>query len=248
MLKKMFAGFLAPDEGLEIGGGIGAEEVEVADPLEGEEGAEESEVADPTEEVIEGPTEQDSAWAEMRRRAEEAERKAQETEEQNRLMSEALGMYFPSDDPIEMAIQARANALGVDPEIERARFEAEREKEELALQNETLSEQLNLIQVERLMEQGLAEIKKIDPSVKELAELGPDFPRYIAAGLTSEEAYYAVKAKEAKTKVNPPKPIGNVQSAPVDSDFFSKEEVEAMSDDELEKNFDAIRKSMSKWK
>lgn len=250
MLKFKFAKFpmMDIDDGLSIG--TGAEEVEVAGPLESEEGAEELEVADPAEDgVIKGPTEQDSAWAEMRRRAEEAERQAQETAEQNQLMAEALGMYFPeNEDPVEMAIQARATALGVDPEIERARFEAERDKEQLAIEKEALEEQLNQIKVERLMEQGLSEIKRIDPSVKELAELGTDFPTYIAAGLTSEQAYYAVKAKEAKTKINPPKPIGRVESAPADSDFFSKEEVDAMSDDELDKNFSAIKKSMSKWK
>lgn len=246
MLKFKFAPMLDVDDGLSI---AGAEEVEVADPLESEEGAEELEVADPVEEeVIEGPTEQDSAWAEMRRRAEEAERKAQEIEEQNQLMAEALGLYFPNADPVEMAIQARAAALGVDPEIERARFEAEQEKEQLSIEKQTLEEQLTQIQVERLMEKGLAEVQAIDPTVKSLTDLGADFARYIAAGLDSTDAYFAVKAKEAKTKVNPPKPIGKVESAPTDSDFFSREEVEAMSDEEIDKNFTAIKKSMSKWK
>lgn len=238
MFKKMFAGFLSPDDGLEIGG-AGAEELEVADPVESEEGAEEPEAADPAEEAIEGPS--DSAWAEMRRRAEAAE-------EQNTLLAEALGMYFPSEDPMEMAIQAKANALGVDPEIERARFEAEREKEQLATKNEALEEQLNQIKIERLMDKGLSEIKTIDPAVKELSDLGPDFPRYIAAGLSSLDAYYAVKAKEAKTKVNPPKPIGRVSETSPDGDFYTKEEVDAMSDEEIEKNLETIRKSIAKWK
>lgn len=248
MLKFKFAPMLDIDDGLSIG--IGAEEVEVADPLESEEGAEELEVADPAEEeVIEGPTEQDSAWAEMRRRTEEAERKAQEIEEQNSLMADALGLYFPgSEDPVEMAIQARATALGIDPEIERARYETEQEKELLSIKNQTLEEQLNQIKVERLMEQGLAEVQAIDPSVKSLTDLGADFARYVAAGLDSTDAYFAVKAKEAKTKVNPPKPIGKVESAPVDSDYYSKEEVDAMSQEEIEKNYDAIMKSMKKWK
>lgn len=246
MLKFKFAKFpmMDIDDGLSIGTGV--EEMEAADPSESEEGVEEPEVADPAEEVTKGPT--DSAWAEMRRRAEEAERQAQEADERNQIMAEALGMYFPGEDPVEMAIQARAAALGVDPEVERERFEIEREKEQLAEQNQTLEEQLNQMKIERLMEQGLSEIKAIDPSVNDLSQLGADFPKYIAAGLTSTEAYFAVKAKEAKTKVNPPKPIGKVESAPADSDFFTREEVDAMSDEELDKNFAAIRKSMSKWK
>ena len=247
MLKNMFTKHFDIDDGLDIAG-AGAEEPEVADPVQSEEGAEEPEVADPV--MDEGSTstrtDEDSAWAAMRRRAEEAEARQAEVEAQNAMMAEALGMYFEGD-PMEMAIQARANATGVSPEIERARMQAEMERKTTEAENETLRSELQQIKIERMMEQGLAEIQQIDADVKDLTDLGADFPKYIAAGLSSVDAYFAVKAKESKTKINPPKPIGNVNTTKADSDYFTKEEVEAMSDEELEANLDVIERSWKKW-
>ena len=247
MLKNMFTQHLAIDDGLSISG-AGAEEPEVAEPAEGEEGAEELEVAEPVVEEGEpsNKTAEDSAWAAMRRRAEEAEARQAEIEAQNAMMAEALGMYFEGD-PVEMAIQARANATGVSPEVERARMEAEIEKKNTEVENANLRNELQQIKIERMMEQGLADIQQIDANVNDITDLGEDFPKYIAAGLSSIDAYFAVKAKEAKTKVNPPKPIGSVNSTKAESDYFTKEQVEAMSDEELEENFEAIERSLKKW-
>ena len=222
MLKNMFTQHLDIDDGLSISG-AGAEEPEVAEPAEGEEGAEELEVAEPV-----------------------VEARQAEIEAQNAMMAEALGMYFEGD-PVEMAIQARANATGVSPEVERARMEAEIEKKNTEVENANLRNELQQIKIERMMEQGLADIQQIDANVNDLTDLGEDFPKYIAAGLSSIDAYFAVKAKEAKTKVNPPKPIGSVNSTKAESDYFTKEQVEAMSDEELEENFEAIERSLKKW-
>lgn len=220
----------------------GVEEPEVAEPVS-EEGAEETEVAEPS-----GRTEADSAFAELRRRAEEAERRAQEAEQNSSQMQEALGLYFEGETPTDLAINARANAYGVDPDQERARFQAELERSQFEQENETLKYELEQMRVERLMEQGLAEVRAIDPSINDLTDLGVDFPNFIMAGLSSTDAYYACKAKEARTKITPPKPIGSVESAGVESGFFSREEVDAMSDEEIDKNYEAIRNSMNKWK
>ena len=246
MLKNMFTQHLDIDDGLSISG-AGAEEPEVAEPAEGEEGAEELEVAEPVVEEGEpsNKTAEDSAWAAMRRRA-EAEARQAEIEAQNAMMAEALGMYFEGD-PMEMAIQARANATGVSPEVERARMQAEMERKTTEAENVNLKNELQQIKIERMMEQGLADIQQIDANVKDLTDLGEDFPKYIAAGLSSVDAYFAVKAKDAKTKVNPPKTIGSVNSTKAESDYFTKEEVEAMSDEELEANFEAIERSLKKW-
>lgn len=245
MLKNMFTKHLDIDDGLDIAG-AGAEELEVADPVESEGGAEELEVADPVLEDGTPSMKTDSAWAEMRRRAEEAEARQAEIEAQNAMMADALGMYFEGD-PMEMAIQARANAIGVSPEVERERMQAEMERQTTEFENVTLKNELQQIKIERMMEKGLADIQQIDAGVKDLTDLGADFPKYIAAGLSSVDAYFAVKAKEAKTKVNPPKPIGSVNTTKAESDYFTKEEVEAMSDEELDANLEAIERSWKKW-
>ena len=235
--------FLAPDDGL--GGGAGAEEQEVAEPAVEEAGAEEQEVAEP---AIEGKTEADSAFAELRRRAEEAERKSAEFETQNQQMIEALGLYFDGDNPTDLAIAARANAKQISPDEERAQYEAEQERQTMSEENKRLQEEIIALRAEQMMTKGLSEIQQIDPDVKSLEELGDSFANYIRAGLSSVDAYYAVKAREAKEKITPPKAVGKVITTKGESSYFTKEEVEAMSDEELDKNWEAIQKSYKQWK
>ncbi len=251
MFRNCFTKYFAPDEGFDIGGSAGAEELELAEPVS-EEGAEEPEFAEP---VQEGRTEADSAFAELRRRAERAEQEREnailryrELEQQNSQMSEALGLYFEGENPLDLSIAAQANYIGADPDEVRENFVMQQELEAERVRSGNLEEQLMQIKVEQAMAKGLSEIQAIDPTVKDLNDLGDSFARYIAAGLSSTDAYFAVKAQELKQKKIPPAPIGTVQSHTEQSGFFSKEDVDAMSDEDIEKNYDAIMKSMKKWK
>lgn len=242
MLFKTMKPFLAPDD---LGGGTGVEVQEVAEPVVEETGAEEQEVAEPATGVR---TEADSAFAELRRRAEEAERQRAEYESQNQQMIEALGLYFDGDNATDLAIAARANAKQISPEEERARYEAEQARMTMSAENKRLQEENLALRVERMMAKGLSEIQQIDPDIKSLEDLGDNFANYIRAGLSSVDAYYAVKAREAKEKIVPPKTVGKVATAKGESSYFTKEEVDAMSDEEFDKNWDAIWESKKHWK
>ena len=242
MLFKDMRPFLAPDD---MGGGAGAEVQEVAEPVVEETGAEEQEVAEP---ASGGKTEADSAFAELRRRAEEAERQRAEYETQNQQMIEALGLYFDGDNATDLAIAARANAKQISPEEERAQYEAEQMRLTMSEENKRLQEENLALRVEQMMSRDLSKIQEIDPDVKSLEDLGETFANYIRAGLSSVEAYYAVKAREAKEKVVPPKTVGKVTTTKGESSYFTPDEVEAMSDEEIDKNFDAILSSMKQWK
>ena len=68
------------------------------------------------------------------------------------------------------------------------------------------------------------------------------------AGLSATDAYFAVKSKEAATTPSAPKEIGKVNSEPPEKDFFTKEEVDAMTSEQRYKNADKILASFSKWK
>ncbi len=242
LFNKKMRPFLAPDDGL--GGGTGVEVQEPAEPVVEEPGAEEQEPAEP---ATEGKTEADSAFAELRRRAEEAERRNAEFETQNKQMIEALGLYFDGDNATDLAIAARANAKQISPDEERARYEAEQAQLTMSEENKRLQEENLALKVEQMMAKGLSEIQQIDPNVKSLEELGESFANYIRAGLSSVDAYYAVKAREAKEKITPPKNVGKVSTTKGESSFFTREEVEAMSDEELDKNWDAIWESQKQW-
>ena len=227
--------FLAPDG--EGGGEAGAEVTETAEPSATDEtvGAEEPEVA----EQVTGKTDADTRFAEMRRELEEAKAR-------NKDLEDALGNFFEGDTE-QKIVAANAFAQGKTEDEIRAEIEAENEWNRLNEENEQLSNELLDIKTRTQMEHDLQEIQKIDPEVKDLDSLGTDYTDYIRAGLTGVQAYYATKAKRDAEKATPPTEVGKVNQSEVPKDYFTKEEVQAMTQEEVHKNYDVIRKSMSKW-
>lgn len=228
---------------------LGVEEMEVAEPSEEVVSEETQEVAEPA-----GKNDADAAMAQYRRKAEEAEKKALELEaEKERIAAEkqqaidALGLYFEGGDEEEVVIKALANAREVDPEVIRAEREKAAEESKVLQENETLKEKVTRLEVEKVMDQALAEVKTLDPTVEKLEDLGKDFEDFIRSGLTTEQAYFATKTKQEKTEVKHAKPIGDVNTSVAKKDFYTKDEVDAMSEEELDTNYEAIRISMSKW-
>ena len=234
MLRNLM--MLAEDTGLEVG--TGAEETEFADQSEEvEEGAEETEAADPSvDEESDGRTPSDAAFAEMRRRNEELERRLREYDE-------ALSYVFEGEGDDRLI---KAKAFGEDKTEEQVR--AERELESLRADKERLEEELQEAEIERRMAEDLEVIRKIDPSIKSLVDLDPSFFNLISTGqVSAEDAYFAIKAKADREKVKTPEPVGRVEDSGDTKDYFTREEVEAMSKDDVHKNYDAIRRSMTKW-
>ena len=220
---------------------------EVAEPeTEALESAESQDVAEPetSEEPAEDPkssgkTEQDAAFAEMRR-------KNQELENSNRMMMEALQRYFDGDDAEELSLAA--NAYAEQKSVDEYRDEWEHNQEFLRLQNENeeLQNQLLDAQVDRLMREGLREIQEIDPNVKSLEELGDNFGNFIRAGLTTKEAYYATKAMELKEKVFAPDAIGRVSDTKAERDYYTSAELDALTDEEMDENWDKVMRSLQR--
>ena len=216
---------------------VSAEIQEVAEPEMDEalESAENQEVAEPeaSEESHEAPqsygkTEQDAAFAEMRRQN-------QALENEKRMMMEALQRYFDGETAEELSINANAYAEQRDPDDYRAEWEHNQEFLRLQSENEALQDQLLNAEVDRLMREGLRDIQEIDPNVKSLDELGDAFGNFIRAGLSSKEAYYATKAMELKEKVFAPDAIGKVADTKAERDYFTEAELDALSDAELDK-------------
>lgn len=221
----------------EGGGGAGAEDTDFAEPYESDEteGEEEPEVA----EQVTGKTDADSRFAEMRRRVEELEAT-------NRDLEEALGNFFDGDTE-QKIVSANAFAQNKTEDEIRAEIEAENEWERLNEENEALNSELLDYKTRAQMEHDLQDIQKIDPEVKDLDSLGTDYTDYIRAGLSGVQAYYATKAKQAAEKATPPKEVGKVNQSEGPKDFYTKEEVQGMTQEEVHKHYDAIRKSMSQW-
>lgn len=227
---------------------VGAEVQEVADPVSVSEdtGAEEQEAAAPAEPTKEGKTEADAAFAELRRQLEAEREKNATLATANKEYEQALSHWFP--DAENKAVAAEAHFLDR-PYDDVLRERNDRlQAENLAQENERLKGEINNIKVERAIEQGLKDIQAIDPSIKDLTELGDSFVDYIAKGLSSRQAYFAVKAEQEATKVVAPKPPGKVnQTPPAAKDFYTRDEVLRMPSAERYAKADIIRESMLKW-
>lgn len=240
----------------------GAEEQEVADPVESvETGAEEPEVADPEsepeDEESDGKTEADSRFAEMRRQLEAAEAEKAEVEaklaeyEQKALAREAAMEEMDVDDIDAIADQAgisREEVLAVIEREEQAAA-AELEAKEKDQRITELEEELQGVYVEKAMEEDLADIQKLDPKVKSLDDLGEDFAAYISAGLTARQAFFAIRGEEITTRSTPPTAPGKIaDTAPPAKDYFTEEEVAAMTSEEKTQNAEKIMQSLPHWK
>lgn len=217
----------------------GEEGTEVADLSESDveegTGEEETEPAEPS-----GKSDADAAFAQMRRENERLRADAAKYEE-------ALQYFFDGEDPDEMLVQAQATAEDRDEDDVRSEREAEEEWNRLAQENEALNEQVIDLQARQRMAEDLRDLQEIDPSIESLDDLGQTFLDYIAQGLSGKQAYYAAKAQDEVEKTIPPEPPGKVNQSSEPKSFFTKDEVAAMSQKEVHENYDAIRKSMTRW-
>lgn len=226
---------------------------EVAEPTEEVTGVEEQETAEPvSEETAEpeekGKTEEDAAWARMRRESEQAKKDlevAQKELAQLKASNEARESAYSrltGNDNGEIAAIAEATGMTEDEvlaEIEAAQVSAQKD-----LLIEQLQKQVTSIEAEKLMQEDLEKIRKVDPSLKSLDDLGEGYIEYIEAGLDPVKAYWAIKAEEQANAATPPKEIGRVETTPVEKDYYTDAEIDAMSSEELTKNW---KKVMASW-
>ena len=219
-----------------------AEPAELAD--EQAEPAEEEQEQEEAEDIPQGKRSRDSAFAEMRRAREEAEKRNEELNarllELERAQKEAeLRQYGESIGLSEEEIQdVLADA--------RAEEEKELARQSLEEENQRLNEELLNIQIDRQMAQDLADIQAIDPSVKSLDQLGDDFFQFIGGGMDGIHAYYAMKTMKEANSIKPAPKIGKANQASVPRDYYTSEELDALSQEEILENWDKVQRSMDK--
>ena len=225
---------------------------EVAEPTEEVTGVEEQETAEPVSEetVEEEPkkTEEDAAWARMRREAEQARKDAEAAQKELaelRAREEARNETYSrltGNDNGDIAAIAEATGMSEDEVL--AEIEAAQESAQKDLLIEQLQEQVTSIEAERLMQADLEKIRKVDPSLKSLDDLGDAYIDYVSAGLDPVKAYWAIKAEERANHATPPKEIGRVETGTAEKDYYTDAEIDAMSSEELSKNW---KKVLASW-
>ena len=247
----------------EISAGLAEADVEAPEVVEPadeshEAGVEDQEVTAPESEEPEesGKAAADAAFARMRRQVEEAEQaRADAVAELESLRAkqaarETALINMDIDD-----IDAIAEVTGMTREevldnIEREEAAAAAEIESLEKDRliEGLQERINEVEAEKVMAQDLAELKKFDPSIKSLDDLGPDFPAYISAGLTAKQAYFAIRGEDIATRSTPATAPGRItEAAPPEKDYFTETEVANMTSEEKSANAEKIMASLPRW-
>ena len=226
------------------------EMTEVAEPSEEVTGVEEQDSANPVSEESPEPrkTEQDAAWARMRRESEQARAEAEaakrELEELKAQTEARQGTYsrLTGSDNGEIAAIAEATGMSEDEVI--AELEAAQESARKDLRIAELEEQVTSIEAERLMQADLEALRKIDPTLKSLEDLGDGYVEYVSSGLSPERAYWALKAEEQAKMAKPPVEVGKVATGTSEKDYYTDAEIDAMSSEQLTKNW---KKVMASW-
>lgn len=209
------------------------EEVE-AEPEETAE-TEESEVTEPT--LPEGKKSADSAFAELRRR--NAEMEAQISQYEQAQAEQAQLMR-------QQELEALAEELELDPE-ELAEAVAEQELiEAMRAENEQYRRREIDRDIEHMMRDDLAEIQSIDPNIKSFDDL-PGYQEYVKGGLRGAKAYFAIMAEKEVTQPKPAKAPGQVNKTPTEKDYYTSEEIDQMSVEEIQANLEKVRRSMERF-
>ena len=235
-----------------------AEMQEVAEPAETEEvtetGVEEQEAADPVSEEHQ-KTDADSAFAEMRRAKEAAEKEAEDAraelaEIQARQEARESTFSRLAGREEDAEILALAELTGMSEDEIRAEMQAANEAAQKDLRIQQLEEQINSSEAERLMQEDLRRIQRIDPLVNSLDELGPEYERYMRAFdedgnpvMTPEDAYWAIRGKQKANQATPPREVGKVATGTAKKQGFTQAEIDAMSSDQLRANWKEIYNS-----
>lgn len=238
---------------------------EAAEPAE-LEGANETEVAEPSEVEADEQTdeqseeepadEQDSktnaAFAEQRRRIAELEKELaerdkakeqadREAEEQAELdeQVQAIVDYAKeqglSDDEIEEVLDEFFEDHETDKELKRLQDEIDRRDEELVD-----------IQLQQLAMQDLAEVQKIDPNIKDLDDLGEEFFLLRSLDIAPKRAYYMIHSADEQMKPHGAYAPGKINQARQESDYYTSEELDNLSKEEMHANWDKVMRSMNR--
>lgn len=213
----------------------GEEEQEVAEPV----GAEEVEEQAPQRDF-----EKDSAFAEMRRKAEQSEKAAKALENILRQMN------YQGNNAEELALNAESDITGkpVEELLEERRLATELEQTKGEL------EELRQREGQRILSDDLKTLKQYYPELKEVKdvkELGIEFLQLRSNGIETMAAYEAVKATKAKTTPTKPQSTGSMKdTAPqAEKEYYTSEEVDQLTDKQLDDPviMERVQKSMQKW-
>lgn len=157
------------------------------------------------------------------------------------------------------AIMAQAQQAGVEPEAAQKLVDGVRdtirqtdpEYRRMAAENAAVRQQQMQQYQQQVFAQDMQQIRALypDEKAKNVTELGDEFMAMMATGqVDAVSAYEAIRAKHQRTAPKPPS-TGKIQAAAGRKGaYYTREQVNAMTDKQIEENYDDIRRSMATWK
>jgi len=188
--------------------------------------------------------EKDSAFANMRRQVEQTKR-------QNEMLAKTFQNFGFNGTPEEIIDQANAHYLQKPIEEVRQQRITQEQQQSQEMQRQAELDFYKSKEIERLMNDDLQRIQKLDPTIKSLNDLGDGYFNLIKAGVDAEMAFNVIQQKKQRETKIPPTEIGKVNSkSKSEKDYYSPEEVDKLSTKELDdpKVWEKVRNSMTKWK
>ncbi len=149
-----------------------------------------------------------------------------------------------------MAIQAKQANVSPDvfaKVVDRVREDVKKTDPDILRQRQQL-EEYRQREAQSIFAADLKAIKKAypDEKAKSVEELGDQFIRLCAAGISPLSAYEAIRAEKNRGAKQPPS-MGDIRPGGGGKEYFTRDEVKAMSQAEVHRNYDKIRESMKKW-
>ena len=179
-------------------------------------------------------TEQDSAFAQMRRDKEELEKqlsdfKTKQAEEQLRTIAEEKG-------------------LDAEELIENYRETEKEEQDKAALQQEFEKTQKRLKELEfdNVVREDLAIIQKTFPDVKSIDDLGKQFINMRASGVDATLAAEVCMKSNADNKRTAPVKFGEIGTSKSQKEYYTSEELDNMTPEQISKNLPKVMASMER--
>jgi hypothetical protein len=125
---------------------------------------------------------------------------SKKTQTQLERLTSVLNQFGYAGSPQEIADMLEAQSREIEPEQVRAEREAEEAAELARLEAAEAKKEIERIRIEAVMAQDLSEIRKLDPNIKTLNDLGETFFKLRAAGVSNLEAYQIVAKPKATEK------------------------------------------------
>lgn len=192
--------------------------------------------------------ERDGAFARMRRETDQLKK-------QNEMLANTFKQFgFTGSTPEEIIDQANAHYLEKSVDEVRAERLAKEQESHMAQERDFYKSQLATIQ----MQEDLKKLQKVDPTIKSWEsivekfgeEYTPKFFKLLTEEMDIDIAYDSINKKIQQDRKNPPATVGRINSSTKQiKDYYTKDEVDRMSESELDdpKIWARVRNSMTKW-